>query len=89
MKKTQLKQLLCNEKLLMNELEIDEKKELSEILASAKKKFEASPLRLDYLNVVDARTLQPVSKIESMAVICIAAFCDEVRLIDNLLLYPN
>ena len=69
--------------------EIDKKKELIEILASAKKKFEASPLRLDYLNVVDARTLQPVSKIESMAVICIAAFCDEVRLIDNLLLYPN
>ncbi|MBA9076020.1 MULTISPECIES: pantoate--beta-alanine ligase [Rufibacter] len=47
-------------------------------------------VRLEYLEVVDAHTLQPVQEISSAprVALCLAAFLGEVRLIDNLLLQP-
>lgn len=43
-------------------------------------------LRVEYFDIVDARTLQPVAKWEDTeeAIGCIAVFCGEVRLIDNI-----
>ncbi|QHL88212.1 pantoate--beta-alanine ligase [Nibribacter ruber] len=45
-------------------------------------------LRLEYLEVVDAATLQPIAHVQEVprAAVCLAAFLGEVRLIDNVLL---
>ena len=56
----------------------------TEILASARRDIEASPLaRIDYLSLVDAETLQPVSKIQRPAILAAAVFYGDVRLIDH------
>jgi pantoate--beta-alanine ligase len=56
----------------------------AEILASARAAIEASPLaRIDYLSLVDAETLQPVSHLDRPAVLATAVFYGEVRLIDH------
>jgi pantoate--beta-alanine ligase len=55
-----------------------------EILASARAEIEASRLtRIDYLVLVDAETLQPVSEIVRPAILATAVFYDEVRLIEH------
>lgn len=56
----------------------------AEILASARKAIEASPLaRVDYLSLVDAETLQPVICLDRPAVLATAVFFGDVRLIDH------
>jgi pantoate--beta-alanine ligase len=56
----------------------------ADILASARRKIETSPLaRLDYLTLVDAETLQPVSEIQRPAILATAVFYGDVRLIDH------
>lgn len=56
----------------------------SEILAAARAEIEASPLaRIDYLELVDAETLQTVSNLKRPAVLATAVFYGEVRLIDH------
>ena len=58
-------------------------------LAAARKHLEDSPcLRIDYLELVDAETLQPVGHIKKPAVLATAVFYDQVRLIDNVTLLP-
>lgn len=55
-----------------------------EILAAARAEIEASPLaRIDYLSVVDAETLQPVTNLKRPAVLATAVFYGDVRLIDH------
>lgn len=50
----------------------------------------SAPLaEIDYLSCVDAATLQPLEKIDANAVIAIATFFGEVRLIDNIELVPS
>jgi len=52
-------------------------KEVSEVIQS-------EPLvRLDYVEVCDAQTLEPVERIEGDTVIALAAYIGKVRLIDN------
>ncbi len=47
-----------------------------------------SSLKLEYLQIVDSITLQPLSNSWSVsATACIAAYCGEVRLIDNMTLF--
>jgi pantoate--beta-alanine ligase len=56
-----------------------------EILKIAKAGIEASSLaRIDYLSLVDAETLQPVSTLTRPAVLATAVFYGEVRLIDHI-----
>jgi pantoate--beta-alanine ligase len=56
----------------------------SEILAAARSEIEASPLaRIDYLELVDAETLQKVSDLKRPAALATAVFYGEVRLIDH------
>ena len=45
-------------------------------------------IRLEYFEIVDAQTLQPLDKLENKEniALCIAAFVGEVRLIDNLII---
>ena len=61
-----------------------------EILSSARADIEASPLaRIDYLSLVDAETLQPVTRLERPAVLATAVFYGEVRLIDHVAVKPR
>jgi pantoate--beta-alanine ligase len=54
------------------------------ILACARERISASPLaRIDYLELVDAGTLQPVESLENPAILATAVFFGEVRLIDH------
>jgi pantoate--beta-alanine ligase len=46
-------------------------------------------LKLDYLAVVDEETLQPVDTIQRPAVLAVAAFYGDVRLIDHIRLLPE
>ena len=55
------------------------------ILGAARKVIESAPLgRIDYLELVDAETLQPVSVVGPNSLIAVAAFFGQTRLIDNL-----
>lgn len=57
---------------------------VAEVLSQARADIEASPLaRIDYLSLVDAETLQPVTTLERPAVLATAVFYGEVRLIDH------
>jgi pantoate--beta-alanine ligase len=49
---------------------------------------EESLVRLDYLEIVDPDTLEPVAEITRPALVAAAAFVGSTRLIDNVLLYP-
>lgn len=58
-------------------------------LAAARKHLEDSPfLRIDYLELVDAESLQAVGTIKRPAVLATAVFYGEVRLIDHVTLLP-
>jgi pantoate--beta-alanine ligase len=60
-------------------------KQPDEILKSARADIEASPLaRIDYLSLVDAETLQPISALDRPAVLATAVFYGDVRLIDHI-----
>lgn len=48
--------------------------------------FNRGELQLEYLEIVDAETLLPVTNWSQKSVCCIAAFCGKIRLIDNLVL---
>lgn len=55
-----------------------------ELLGHARKVIEESPLtRIDYLSLVDAVTLQPVSSLSKPSVLATAVFYGDVRLIDH------
>ena len=55
------------------------------ILQGARGVIESAPLaRMDYLEIVNAETLQPVTEAGSDSVIVVAAFFGQTRLIDNL-----
>lgn len=52
--------------------------------------FETSSLKLEYLEIVDPKSLQSLNQYwVPGSTACIAAFCGEVRLIDNMELVPN
>lgn len=55
------------------------------ILDAARKVIASAPLaRVDYLALVDAETLQPISVVGPHSLIAVAAFFGQTRLIDNL-----
>jgi len=60
-------------------------REAAALIAAARREIESSPLaRLEYLEVVDAETLEPVSRLERPARMCLAAWLGDTRLIDNM-----
>lgn len=62
----------------------------NDILAAARAEIEASPLaRIDYLSLVDAETLQPVTHLNKPAVLATAVFYGDVRLIDHVAIQPD
>jgi pantoate--beta-alanine ligase len=61
--------------------------ETSKVLSEVKKIIqEEKTVKLQYLEAVNSQTLQPVSKIEKGTMLALAAFIDDVRLIDNIVL---
>jgi pantoate--beta-alanine ligase len=61
------------------------------LLAAGREEFHAelageSPVRLDYFEIVNPDTLDPVDDVGSGALVAVAAFVGSTRLIDNLLL---
>lgn len=46
--------------------------------------FQQGSLKLEYLEIVDPNSLQPLKEMNEQAHCCIAAYCGNVRLIDNL-----
>jgi pantothenate synthetase len=59
------------------------------LIAAATHEFASEPdVRLDYLEIVDPGTLEPVSEIADRVLVTVAAFVGSTRLIDNILLEP-
>lgn len=57
------------------------------LIAAGKAVFQSEPsVRLDYLEMVDAETLDAVQKASARALVAVAAFVGATRLIDNLVL---
>lgn len=60
------------------------------ILAAARAELERTPeLRVQYLELVDPQTLQPLSEVKDKGLLAIAAYVGQTRLIDNLVLSPE
>lgn len=60
-----------------------------EVITQVSRRFEGSSLRLEYIEIVDPETLHPLrAEWISGATCCIAAFCGNVRLIDNFEVIP-
>jgi pantoate--beta-alanine ligase len=55
-----------------------------ELLAPAKTKLEGAGLRVQYLEIVDQETLQPVPQVSEGCRIAAAVFAGSTRLIDNM-----
>ena len=53
-------------------------------VAAAAKKLEADGLRVDYVECVDAETLEPRRRVGSGCRVLVAAYCGKTRLIDNI-----
>lgn len=60
------------------------------LIAGGKDEFAKEPLaRLDYLEIVDPDSLEPVATISKPVLVAVAAFVGNTRLIDNLVLTPT
>jgi pantoate--beta-alanine ligase len=57
------------------------------IISTARKVIETAPLaRIDYLELVNAETLQPLEIVQPNSLLATAVYFDQTRLIDNILL---
>jgi pantoate--beta-alanine ligase len=57
------------------------------LISLGKKILEQDPaLRIDYLEIVDTETLDPITEIHGLALVAVAAFAGTTRLIDNVVL---
>jgi pantoate--beta-alanine ligase len=65
-------------------------REAAKLVAAGREEFaEEGSVRLDYFEIVDADTLNPVQDISGGALAAVAAFVGSTRLIDNILLGKN
>jgi pantoate--beta-alanine ligase len=61
------------------------KKPIEKVKQDAGSIIEQAGLKIEYLEIVDPMTLENCTEWQQLQVCCIAAFCGEVRLIDNML----
>lgn len=67
----------------------DGERDAAKIAAEARKAFVWQPaVKLDYFEIVDPDTLEPLTAIEKRSLVAVAAFVGNTRLIDNMLLEP-
>jgi pantoate--beta-alanine ligase len=60
------------------------------LIAAGKQEFSREPkARLDYLEIVDPDSLEPVTTISNRALVAVAAFIGNTRLIDNIIVDPH
>jgi pantoate--beta-alanine ligase len=65
------------------------KRDASELIAAAKEVIAGEPqVALDYFEIVDPDTLDPVERISKSALAAVAAYVGTTRLIDNIVLEP-
>jgi pantoate--beta-alanine ligase len=65
-------------------------KDATRLLAAGREEFaRESAVRLDYFEVVDPETLDPVANVSKGALVAVAAYVGATRLIDNVLLAPR
>ncbi|MCH7228069.1 pantoate--beta-alanine ligase [Haloferula sp. A504] len=69
-------------------VEASEKHDPASILATARTGIESPISRIDYLELVDAETLQPAIDLSRPTRLAAAVFYGDVRLIDNVLVFP-
>ena len=85
----QRKQALVLQRSLLRAQELAEHGEMSisKLISAGRDEFRREPkVRLDYFEVVDPDTLDPVPDISGPALIAVAAYVGSTRLIDNILL---
>ena len=64
-------------------------RESAKLIAAGKKEFTKEPTaRLDYFDVVDPDSLEPIRAISKRALIAVAAYVGNTRLIDNIVVDP-
>ena len=61
----------------------------STLIDMMKAAIEQDQGQIDYVSIVDAETLEPLSRIESKALVALAVHIGKTRLIDNLLIDLN
>jgi len=67
----------------------DGERDAAKIASEAKKAFVWQPAaRLDYFEVVDPESLEPVDAINKSSLVAVAAYIGNTRLIDNIILEP-
>jgi len=61
----------------------------AKLISAAKESFVREPqVRLDYFEIVDPETLDPVERISQKTLVAVAAYVGSTRLIDNMVLEP-
>ncbi|MCX7679580.1 MAG: pantoate--beta-alanine ligase [Spirochaetes bacterium] len=61
----------------------------TEIKAVIQKEIEAAhPQKIDYIELVSYNSLHPIEKLDEKAILAVAAFFGNTRLIDNMLIHP-
>lgn len=68
--------------------ELSASKSVEETIEMVSTDIENSPLKIEYFAIVNPETLQPIQNWMPGARGCVAAYCGEVRLIDNIELIP-
>jgi len=59
----------------------------TQIIKSEMKKILDQPLlKIDYIEIVDEKTLEPVNKVENKVIVALAVYVGKARLIDNIIL---
>jgi pantoate--beta-alanine ligase len=88
----QRKQALVLQRSLrrVNQLAEAGESDATKLIAAAKEVFAAEPaVRLDYFEIVNPDSLDPVHDVSRGALVAVAAFVGSTRLIDNILLPPG
>lgn len=79
--------LIYNALKSARDLFLNGEKSSEKLIKEARKVLEENPLfRIEYLKVVDAETLQDIESVNKKAIIAIACWLGNVRLIDNIIL---
>lgn len=74
----------------VQELESAGEHDASKLIAAGREEFSREPaVRMDYFEIVNPETLDPVQDVSQGALIAVAAYVGSTRLIDNLLLTPK
>lgn len=83
----QLSDAVCIYQTLLKARELAKTKTPNEVQTILTQEFEGFPLQLEYLTIVEPKQLLPLTDSWTPgATACIAAYCGEVRLIDNLVI---